>query len=302
MPGIVALVDLLSLEVTRALVLAGYGLDTLAITGATNTTPIVITTASAHGIDADGAHVIVSGVLGNTAANNIDASANSPTKGQNLAVVATPISETELELSAVAPLTGILAPLAGSGAYTSGGTMQAALASPNVPFGKIYLGREHVDENSAAPRIVFVPVRSAFGPRSTANRNVAGNAVERAAQIAARSIGTEKVTFEVHAWGQADPPDPRNDFDATQVLYQQVIQSTHLLCAGIYEASSGAWADQVAGSTQMVKAGHEFVFGLTIETPILDKALPYAPSDIAALPTTNLQPADGSAAEVSCTG
>src|SRR4051812_41137514 len=105
MPGIVPLISNLSLDVTRGLVRASMGLgfdgrrftntptpaggpapSALTITGATNATPIVITTAQPHTIPyASGTnalemqlHAVISGVLGNTAANNID---DTPTDG-----------------------------------------------------------------------------------------------------------------------------------------------------------------------------------------------------------------------------
>jgi len=300
-PSIVALVTLLSLDVTRGLVLAGLGQTPIAITAATNATPIVLTTATAHGVPLpqDGipqpAHFIVAGVLGTTSANNVDTQAHSFTQGQSLAVQAVAITETTLALYNV-DADGFLAPLAGDGPYVGGGTITAAF-----PDLSILMGREHVTEFSGPPRVVMVPVRSSFGPKSVYNRNT-GNAPERAAQIAQRSIATENVLFEVHCWGQSDPRDPRFDFDATRAVAHQLIQSAHLISAGSYKITDGAWADQTVGAVQLLKAGHEFVFGLTLATPILDQALPYAPDDVAALPTTMLQLPGASSSSVSCTG
>lgn len=76
----------------------------VSVTGATNATPIVITTASAHGLH-DGAIVTVSGVGGNTAANGV--------------FVVTYDSDTTLELDNSA----------GNGAYTSGGTLISGTAT-----------------------------------------------------------------------------------------------------------------------------------------------------------------------------
>lgn len=296
MPGIVDLVAAISLDVARGLVAAGYGLAPLAIIDATNTTPIVIATASAHGY-VKPAHVVISGVLGNAAANNLDGIVQSFTVGQNLAVIATPIDDTHLSLSAPDQATGIVAALAGSGAYTSGGTMTPALVD-----GRILLGREHIAEQSSPPRIVFIPVRSKFGAKSVSGHRQVAPSAERQRQLQQRSIATEKVVFEIHAWGQATPPDPDLDFDATQVLYQQVIQSVHLLTAGAYELVDGAWSDQVATATQLLKAGHEHVFGIAIATPVMDAAQPFVPAGTSAVQTTQLQPADGSPPEISFTG
>lgn len=80
----------------------GYDGNVLNVTGATNASPIVISTANAHGI-ADGQTVVVASVGGNTAANGT---------WQVLRVNANQVS-----------LTGST----GSGAYTSGGTMSYRL-------------------------------------------------------------------------------------------------------------------------------------------------------------------------------
>lgn len=296
MPGIVDLVTALSLDITRALVAAGYGLAPLAIVDATNASPIVVELATAHGFVGP-AHVVISGVLGNDAANNLDVSPQSFTPGENLAAIALPVDETHVSLYALDQTTGIAGPLAGSGAYSGGGTMTAALR-----HARVLLGREHVFEQSAPPRIVFIPARSKFGPKSVAGNRQVGTSPERLRQLQQRAIATEKVVFEVHVWGQSTPPDPGYDFDATQVLYHQVIQSVHLLTAGAYELVDGAWADQVATATQLLKAGHEHVFGIAIATPVMDTAQPFVPAGISAVQTTQIQPADGSPAEISFTG
>ncbi len=83
---------------TDNLKFAAFDFDDLgvAITGATNATPIVITTGAIHGLTT-GDEVIVDGVLGNTAAN--------------VAGKVTVLSTTTFELDGTV----------GSGAYTSGG-------------------------------------------------------------------------------------------------------------------------------------------------------------------------------------
>jgi hypothetical protein len=294
--ALIELLDLVSLDVTRGLVVAGLTpFAALAITAATNATPIVITTATAHGV-VGYAHGVIAGVVGNEAANNIDAAAKSITAGQNLAVVLTRIDDYRLSLSAVDQTTGRIEPLAGDGDYESGGTLTIPLVG-----GSVLIGREHVFEQSAPPRIVAIPVRSKWGPKGAASHTP--GTIEKRIQVAQRSIRTENVVLEVHVWGQATPPDPRNDFDATRALSHQLIQSVHLLTAGNYELLDGAWADQVATATQQIKAGHEHVFGISIATPVLDAALPYAPTYVTAVTTTELQPADLTVdAEVSCTG
>lgn len=300
MPGIVSLVAMISLDVTRGLVAAGYGLgfdgtrfvvgaSQLDVAGATNANPIVITTAQPHTVQRT-AHAVIAGVLGNTAANNADE------RGYPQAVLATRVDDTRLELRTVQRPTGQIVTLAGNGAYTSGGTFTPAMTDLGI-----LLGREHISEQSAPPRIVMIPVGSKWGPKSVYH-GASANTAERERQNQQRSIATEKVVFEVHTWGEADPPDPDNDFDATQVLYQQVIQSIHALTAGTYELLDGAWPGQLPNATQLVRAGHEHVFRVAIGTPILDVLLPYAPSDVAALPTTNYQPPGSETSEQGCSG
>jgi len=293
MPGIVAVIERLSLDVVRGLVTAGYGLAALAIVGATNATPIVLETAAPHNYLRP-THVIVAGVTGNTAANGIDA------RGVPQGLVATPIDATHVALSAVDEASGYVAPLAGSGAYTGGGTVTGALTD-----GAILIGREHIFEQSAPPRIVVVPTGSRFGAKSAYNRRIAGGppTAELLREWSQRTIATDRILLEVHCWGQATPPDPARDYDATQVLYQQVIQSTHLLTAGTYELGDGRWPSATEATSQLVVAGREYVFQIGLGIPVLDRALDYVPEGTAADPTTILQPSDGiTPPEVSCTG
>lgn len=312
MPGIVPLVALISLDVTRGLVGAGYGLGfdgtryvagaaPIAITAATNATPIVITTAQPHGVrsrtNTDGspiagtAHGMVAGVLGNTAANNVDA------EGYAHAVVATVVDDTRLALHAVDRTTGLIAPLAGNGAYAGGGTFTPALTDLGI-----LLGREHLFEQSAPPRMVCVPIGSKWDSKSVSHGAPQFTGEVRS-QNQRRSVRTEQVVLEFHTWGQANPPDPALDFDATQVLYHQLALSIQLLLAGRHEfLGDGAWADQLPNATQNIRAGHEHVFRVGIGTPILDTLLPYAPSDIAALPTTHFQPLGSITTSQGCSG
>ena len=177
----------------------------------------------------------------------------------------------------------------------------SALAAANYPAltdGQILIGRQHIFEQSAPPRVVFIPLTSTFGPRGMRSAsNVATNPTnEQMAQWKQRSIATETLRFEVHVWGVDYPnADPEGgDFDATQALYQQVIASTHLITVGSYRVFNGVWTDQQSAATQLVKTGHEFVFGLEFETPVLDTPLGYVPSGTVADSTVILQPADGS--------
>jgi hypothetical protein len=292
MPGIIAVIERLSLDVVRGLVVAGYGLTSLAIIGATNTTPIVLETSAPHNYLRP-THVIVAGVTGNAAANGINA------LGVAQGLVATPIDATHVALSAVDEASGYVAPLAGSGAYTGGGTVTHALTD-----GAILVGHEHIFEQSSPPRIVVVPTGSRFSAKSAYNRRQIGGppTPELLREWAQRTIATDRILLDVHCWGQSIPPNPARDYDATQVIYQQVIQSTHLLTAGTYELGDGRWPSATDTTSQLVVAGREYVFSIGLGTPVLDRALDFVPSGTAADPTTILQPSDGSPSEVSCTG
>lgn len=295
MPGIVALAVLFSLDATTTLVANGYGLTPLTVTGASNATPIVIETAEPHGVRTGlSIHLVVAGVVGNTAANNVDA-----TDGvTNNAWVASPTDPTHLALYNMSP-TGALVASTGSGAYVSGGTATAAFTD-----GRILLGREHIYEQSAPPRVVFVPTVGKFAGKDVYNASLTAGypSAEVRRQNQLRSIRAEHTLFEVHVWGAAVTPDPADDFDATQVLYHQVIRTAQVIAAGTYELSDGRWMDQDANASQLVKSGHEFVFGLALGTPVLDRLIPYAPSNVAPDPTTQMSPFDGGAPETGCTG
>jgi len=173
---------------------------------------------------------------------------------------------------------------------------------PALTDGRILVGRQHVYEASSPPRVVFVPVRSEWGPRTMFNASpVAGKTSDQRQQWVQRAIWTDITHYEVHVWGASVPADPDLDFVATQQLYQAVIYATHSLMPGCYNLVPGDWADQRASASQMVKAGHEFVFGLQIYTPVTDNpfeaALQFVPSDTTANPTVVLQPPDGSPPE-----
>lgn len=295
MPGIVALRDLVSLDCTTSLVAAGYlapwlvagsassaSATSLTVTNATNASPIVVTTSAAHGIQSsEPAHVVISGVAGNTAANNLDAADN-----VDRAWVAVPLSTTTFALYSVNVSTGALEASTGNGAYASGGVVKKAFVD-----GRILLGRQHVFEQSSPPRVVFVPRRSNFGPKDVFNRSQVSGfpSAEMTRQIRQRSLRTDQVAFEVHVWGASVPPDPDQNFDFAQVLYQQVIRSAHLLNPGNYELQDGTWADQDEGETQLVVDGHHFVFGLALGTPVLGQLLSLVPTPINPVATTNIE-------------
>lgn len=311
--SIVALAIVISIDVTRALVADGRGLGfdgvryvagapALAITAASNTTPVVVTTAQPHLVAAlpstgclGGLSCIVSGVLGNTAANNISTDPNDRTVGLPQGVLAVPVDDTRLALyrQSITDPSGI-EPIPGNGTYTSGGTIVPAL----VPGG-ILLGREYMADNIAPPRIVMIPTSAAYAARSNSIPS-ATRTSDIAAQKSQRAVRTERVTFEVRCYGQAATPNTAQDFDAARVLSRWFEDSVHLLMAGSYEFTGGTWVDQTPTATQRMKAGHEFVTSLTVNTPVSDAALPFATGIV--IDATGQMQINGGTPEIACQG
>lgn len=303
MPFPLSSIALLSLEVTRALVVLGYGLnfDTdaatagaprftalstysrLAITACTGSGvfPIVITTAHPHGVSGrasacGGLSCVISSVTGNTAANNLDADPTSRTHGLPAGVLAIPLSTTTLALYGQDPVEGNLVPLVGNGAYTGGGTVTPALTD-----GSILIGRPTTREFSAAPRICFVPRSIASTPRRVSSPNPTRRNGERRAEIQQRSIGTDVHAFDVHAWGEANPPDAAGDYILADALRECVRSALHDLACGTSEEGAGVWDDEKERAAQLIKSGHLLTFGATISVPVTDNpilgGLPFVP-------------------------
>jgi len=95
--------------------------SSIVISGATNASPIVITTTTNHGLS-DGSAIFIGGVLGNTAANGY------------FFAKETGYSATTFALYTDSSLTS---PVAGTGGYTSGGV----LASSSNPFLRLLVSR-----------------------------------------------------------------------------------------------------------------------------------------------------------------
>src|SRR6185312_6847879 len=71
-----------------------------------------------------------------------------------------------------------------------------------------------------------VTISDASGSGASATTRLAPTA-EQLAQLSQRSLWTDVVTFDCHCWGIATPAGPTPDFDAAQLLYQQLIASAH---------------------------------------------------------------------------
>lgn len=284
----------------------------LTISGATNATPIVLTTTAPHG-RLSGDAMRVAGVLGNLAANDT------------------------WQIEVLSSTTFSLKDSVGNGAYSGGGTAQyrgrvsglvellsrelvARLVARGLPAltadeqggaGAIRLGQQYVGEHSAPPRVVFVPEGSevmvggdnAHGGVATSSVNNPRPGPERLRQVAQPAVLVDAERFRIHVWGQdsASDPIPEDDFDATLELYHAVLATLKGSAIGSFKIEKGAWTQAKAKAAQIVRAGMEIVFAVTIRMPVLeDGAYAQATSDTRAAPTTNLQLPDGSAPEVGC--
>jgi hypothetical protein len=269
-PAITSVLEALSLDITSHLVAVGIQPSNgwpLTIVGATNASPVVLTTAAPHDLVLP-IHGVVSGVLGNAGANSVGAPFG--------AWICTPVpgSVDELTLTTIND-DGTYSNSVGTGTYAGGGTIATALTD-----GRIELGEEHRSENSSPPRIIFVPVISKFtastqamrGPRPiTGLKGHPGQTQEMLRQRWEKMIAREDVHFAVTVWGAGNPPDPYKDFDVTQVLYQQLIRTCEHQIQGAYTLpSQGDWVDQHKSATQFDKLGHKIMFPLTVYTPVTD--------------------------------
>lgn len=171
----------------------------------------------------------------------------------------------------------------------------ATAGYPALTDGSILLGRQFQFEESAPPRIIFTPASSDFPMKDVYNASPSANGraytAEQLAQIRNPAFRTDRITFEVRCWGVSPDQDPIDDFDYTQTLYQSVIRVVHELTNGSYEIGKGNWTDATFSAGQIVRDGREFVFSLTLDTPILSRleAMPAAPNDTRAQNTTNLE-------------
>jgi hypothetical protein len=109
------------------------------------------------------------------------------------------------------------------------------------------------------------------------------NGAPTAAQLTNRSILSDVISFEVRCWGSSPSGDPSQDYDYTQALYQQVIRSVNELTYGSYVCGRGTWTDGRLNDSQLIRDGREFVFTVTLSTPVLERieALPFAPPNVA---------------------
>lgn len=244
------LVTWLSQHVCKDLITAGVITSTLTIAGATNATPIVVTTTTPHLLTRD-ATVYISGVTGNTAANDF--------------WTITPIDASSFSLQGSV----------GNGDYVNGGTAQTALIG-----GRILLGRWWVQQNQTAPRIVMIPIDADGLPRDQyAMTDADALSQPQRDALLSPSLSTVHNGFEVQVWGAVNPPDRDLAFDATELLRDQVIRSCDALFRGNFTWGKGKWVDQQEKATTEMPLGHLFTFQLTIDAAIGQTPLEFSGSD-----------------------
>lgn len=302
-----ALPELLSLEATADLVHQGLRAPwrngvaqgdaqtfTLDVLDASNTSPIVIT-VPANSLTVDdtkigvraGAllHVVVAGVTGNTAANKLDEKTL-----RNEAWLAVVTSPTTLALYSLDNSTGELVASAGNGDYASGGTVSKAFLE-----GRILVGREHVNENSAPPRVVFVPMGIADAPSGGTSAMTAAAFSEGEYDRTRTSppFRGEILWWEVHVWGVGE-----RLFGPTHIVAQAIKRATQTRGSGTYEIGRAAWSDQDPDAPQRTKLGRNLVFQLGMRVPITrNPAVLLAPSSVAPDLTMFLQYGNGTPEE-----
>ena len=263
-----ALVSVLSLNLTLALVQAGQVAGSFPITGATVTTPIEVTSPG-HGVPlGTSVHGVASGIGGTVEANGL--------------WVCTPTDPDHFALTTF-DTQGNVVQSVGVNSYTSGGVIQYAF-----PEYRILLGRRWVAVSTSvvSPRIVFVPTdgkawgfEAYGGPGSTASLpNVRGTAEQRS-QALQPQLGTEFTTFEVYVQGAANPPSPDfGDFDATQAI-------VFALYAQLFDANGGArakilhesWPSQSVTSGTQTQRGQQWMGVVEFQQPATHVPLSYVP-------------------------
>lgn len=283
--------DFISLELTADLVAQGRRAPwlaaatvgapetfTAAVLDASNTSPIVVTAdpRSLGVIDfREGRvlHVVIAGVLGNTAVNKIDDAKDQRNEAWYAVVTSAEQAPTvTLALYDLNRHTGELVASVGNGAYAGGGTISKGLVD-----GRVRVGREHITEQSSAPRVVMVPLKFPFGPvnASSAWTQSVIDDGEAERQDLARPIRSMMLTYEVHVWARST--STYRSFGGLQKLVEDFVRAVHSRFGGVYELGGGDVLDQHEDAPQRCKFGHEAIFTVGLSVPITDTPVTYAP-------------------------
>jgi hypothetical protein len=160
-------------------------------------------------------------------------------------------------------------------------TRLADAGYPPLQAGKILLGEQHLNENDATPKVVFVPRSSRYSSKDITSAapllSATPYTAEQLVEISNRPILTEEFTFEVHCWGRtntdANPITiPDDDYNFARTLSHAVIAACDDLARGAYTVEPGQWTP-----SGVINYGREYVFGLTLMTPVLSVLLPFVP-------------------------
>ncbi len=267
---------------------------TLPITGASVTTPIVVT-SPAHGIPLGRlVHGIVSGVTGTTEANGL--------------WILTPQDADTLTLSTFSPQ-GIVIDSVGVHAYAGGGQFQYAL-----PDGQILLGARNKATATAtsSPRFVVVPtdarawtfdVYGASGP----DDNVRGDTEQQSAKTQPQ-LATEIAAFQVFVTGSGPnyslPLSPDfYDFEATQALYHALYEVLFDAALPMAKVLRSAWPSQKDDQGGMTQRGQQWMGIIELQFPVVNPPLSFVPIGVQGQFTVEpANPASGDATIITFSG
>lgn len=273
-----ALVAILSLNLSLSLI-QDYGVvaGSFPITGATTTTPIVVTSV-AHGVPLGRVvHGLVSGV-----------GAMPETAGM---WVCTPLSADTFALSTF-DAQGNLINSIGVHAYTSGGQIQFAFPSYQILLGRRWM---HTADSVTTPRVVMIPTRGAawtFDSYGGAAPSITGlpweptdrGGPEQQAMTQGPQLATELLTFEIYVngsgpnYGEALSPDFA-DFDATQAIVHVLYAQLFDMVGGLPRASilREWWPSQEEEQGAMTQRGQQWAGVLQLEVPVRKPPVGYVP-------------------------
>jgi hypothetical protein len=105
----------------------------------------------------------------------------------------------------------------------------------------------------------------------------------------ARQVATEPHRFTVWIMGAMNPPDPDfGDYDITQAIYHQLVESVFRLCAGRWRVAGGKWTSQGEDVGQWDARGQEYEMLLEIQQPVTALPLAFVPASTGAELVINL--------------
>jgi len=164
--------------------------------------------------------------------------------------------------------------------------MRAALdaRSCSVP---VYLGEQFLRDNAGTSRIVIVPMRDKFGPKSPSVRP------GPTGQINPRTIATRVTGATAHLWTYADPKVTDAKVIWTQnhrmmdALIQAFLASLDGVTFGTLEVEGGTYVTDQAIHDAL---GLAYQLPFTIAIPVLDVAYPFGLTTYTPAPATaNIQ-------------